>query len=304
MSKERSLELPDGRTLSYTTYNASLNLQLPVVFYFHGFPGTHDEGRPVYDAAHRRSILVVGVTRPSFGDSTQDQSRTLLSFPSDIMCLADHLGIQRFAIMGVSGGGPYALACLYLLPSDRLRSVAIVSGMWPLSLGTAGMMLHLRIMHNLALWVPGLVGWMVGLEMGGPAKDTEHPEKFDDLMMRGFRRWPEEDQEVVFGNDAKLFTVLSESSRKALKQGTGGFSVESYILSSPWGFLLEDLPSDGRLVIWHGGKDANVPISMADQAAKLMPYAKYHKYDDEAHVSLVVKYLDEILDELTKGYGA
>ena len=304
MSEEQSFKLPDGRTLSYTTYSTPLNLKQPVLFHFHGFPGTHSEGQPVHDTASKRGINVVGITRPGFGDSTQQSGRSLLSFPPDVLHLADHLGVQRFAIMGISGGGPYALACLHALPADRLRSVTVVSGMWPVSLGTTGMMPNLRILYNLARWFPGVVGWLVGLEMTGPAKDTEHPEKFDELMTKGFKRWPAEDQEVIFGNEGKLFKVLSESSRRALKQGTGGFSVESHIYGSRWGFSFKDVPGDGRLVIWHGGKDANVPIAMADQAAKLIPNAEYHKYDEEAHLSLIVKFLDEILDQLISKYEA
>lgn len=304
MAHDLSIKLPDGRTLSYTLYGATLKSDRPTLFYFHGFPGTHAEGQPVYEAASLRGINVIGVTRPGFGDSTQQPGRRLLSLPPDVLHLADHLGVQRFAILGISGGGPYALACLSALPSDRLRSVAVVSGMWPTSFGTAGMMPQLRILYFLARWVPGFVRWMVGLEMTGPAQDTEHPERLDKLMAKGFERWPVEDREVIYANDGSLFKALCQSSREALKHGTGAFAVEANIFGSPWDLQLEKVPDDGRLVIWHGGKDANVPLAMADQAAKLMPKVDYRRFDDEGHLSLVMKRMDGILDELIKRYDA
>jgi pimeloyl-ACP methyl ester carboxylesterase len=297
MSQDLSFKLPDGRTLSYTTFGATIIPGKPVLFYFHGFPGTHVEGLPVHEAASQRGLVVVGVTRPGFGDSSQHDGRTLLSFADDILHLADHLAVQTFGILGISGGGPYALACLRALPAERLRAVAVVSSMWPIALGTAGMMMPMRIMYNLARWAPGIVKWMVGAELSAPAQDTEHPERFDKLMETGFKRWPAEDQDVIFADDGKLFKVLSQSSRDAIKHGTGCFATEAKIYGSPWDFALKDVPTD-RLVMWHGGKDANVPVAMADKAASQMSNVVYHKYEEEAHLSLSVKYLTEILDTI------
>jgi pimeloyl-ACP methyl ester carboxylesterase len=298
MSEDLSFELPDGRHLSYTTFGAPISPNQSVIFYFHGFPGTHSEGLPVHETASKRGVVVVGVTRPGFGDSTAQPGRALSSFPPDVLHLADHLGVQKFAILGISGGGPYALACLRHLPAERLRSVTVVSGMWPTALGTAGMMPQMRVMYTLASWVPGFVNWMVGMELNAAAQDTEHPEKFEELMAKGFQRWPAEDQEVIFREDGKLFKVLSRSSREAIKHGTGGFGTEAQIFGRPWDFQLEDLPIDGRLEVWHGAKDRNVPITMADQAVELMPGVEYHRFEEEAHLTLSMKHLDEILDSL------
>jgi pimeloyl-ACP methyl ester carboxylesterase len=183
------------------------------------------------------------------------------------------------------------------LPADRLVAVAAVSSVWPIALGTVGMMMSNRILFNLAPWAPGIVKWMIDRELSGPAKDTEHPERFDDLMTRGFQRWPPEDQEIIFGNDGAMFDVLSRSSRDAIQPGTEGFVLEAQLFGSPWGFALEEVPvDDGRLVIWHGAKDINIPVLMADKASKLMPKAEYRRCKEEAHLSLCVKYIDDILD--------
>ncbi|CAH0048148.1 unnamed protein product [Clonostachys solani] len=93
-------------------------------------------------------------------------------------------------------------------------------------------------------------------------------------------------------------TVLSRSSREAIKHGTSGFGTEAQIFGRSWDFQLEDLPIDGRLEVWHGAKDRNVPITMADQAVKLMPGVEYSRFEEEAHLTLSMKHLEEILDSL------
>ncbi|KFA56264.1 hypothetical protein S40293_00068 [Stachybotrys chartarum IBT 40293] len=289
MAEDLSIKLPDGRTLSYTTFGAKLDSSASqkVVFYFHGFPGTHNEGRPVHEAAAKRGIVVIGITRPGFGDSSPQSKRTFLSFPPDVLYLANHLNVQNFAILGISGGGPYALACLLALPAERLRSVAVVSGMWPISFGTAGMMPHLRVMHNVARWAPSFVGWLVGYGLSGPAQDTEHPERFDELMSMGFKSWPTEDQEVIF-NEGNIFAALSQSSREALKHGTKAFADEAGNVRKPLGLLI-------------GGYTNRWSI---DQAAKLISDVEYNRYDNEGHLSLCSKHMDRILESLTRKYGA
>ncbi|KAH7316941.1 Alpha/Beta hydrolase protein [Stachybotrys elegans] len=295
--QDLSTTLADGRTLSYTSYGTAIDPGRPTLFYLHGFPGTHHEGLPVHEACIKRAITVIGITRPGFGRSTHQKDRSILSFVDDVVHLADHLDIKRFAILGISGGGPYALACLHAIPADRLVAVAVVSSVWPVSLGMVGMMMSNRILFTLAPWAPNIVKWIVDRELGGPAMDTEHPERFQHLMTQGFKRWPQEDQDVIFGNGGAMLDILTRSSREAIKDGTQGFALEAKLFGNPWGFALEHLPvDDGRLVIWHGAKDINIPVFMADQASKLMHGAEYRRYKDEAHLSLCVKYTDNILD--------
>lgn len=104
MSEDLSFELPDGRHLSYTTFGASISPNQSVIIYFHGFPGINSEGLPAHEAASKRGVVVVGVTRPGFGDSTSHPGRALSSFAPDVLHLADHLGVQKFAVLGISGG--------------------------------------------------------------------------------------------------------------------------------------------------------------------------------------------------------
>ncbi|TPX19042.1 uncharacterized protein E0L32_011286 [Thyridium curvatum] len=303
MAEDPTFELPDGRKLGYTTYGAELTPGKPVLFYFHGSPGTHSEGAPVHDAASKCGAVLVGVTRPGFGDSTAQPDRTLSSFASDVLHLADHLGVQQFAVLGISGGGPYALACLRALPADRLRAVAVVSGMWPLAFGTAGMATHLRAYHNLNRWIPGTVGWLLGLGISSAADLKNGEARSDEMIAGGFKSWPEVDREAIFGNGGKLFKALARSTRECVKHGSAGVGCEGGLFARPWDFALEDVPVDGRLALWHGGKDVNVPIGMADKAVEVLKNVEYHRYEDEGHLSVALNHLDEILDMLLGKLG-
>ncbi|KAK3294116.1 Alpha/Beta hydrolase protein [Chaetomium fimeti] len=299
ISQDQSIVLPDGRTLCYTTFGTSIAPEQPTVFYFHGFPGTHSEALPIHEAASKRGIAVVGVTRPGFGGSTPQPDRDLLSFPPDVLRLADHLGVARFAAMGVSGGGPYVLACLHAVPPARLLGGVVVSGIYPVALGMAGMQLPIRILYNVAPLAPGLVTWLIDWYAARAAQDTEQPGRYERIMADNFKGWPAEDREVVFADNGRLLDVLTRSSAEALRQGAEGFACEAKLFGTPWGFELEDLRVDaGKLVLWHGSKDANVPVDMAEKASGLIPNAEFRRYEDEAHLSIAVRYLDDILDTL------
>lgn len=87
---------------------------------------------PNDDVAARLGILLVSASRPGLGLSDPDPGRTLLDWPSDVAALADHLRIERFAVVGRSAGGPFAAACAHALPL-RVSSLAIVSGIGQLT---------------------------------------------------------------------------------------------------------------------------------------------------------------------------
>ncbi len=123
------ITLSDGRMLSYDEYGPADGAPL---FYFHGTPSSRLEwrlfgGEPL---ATRLRLRVIAMDRPGMGLSTFQRGRRPSDWPADVAALADALGIERFAVLGFSGGGPYAAACAVALPT-RLTSVAIVSGAAP-----------------------------------------------------------------------------------------------------------------------------------------------------------------------------
>ncbi|KAJ0330053.1 hypothetical protein COL5a_003886 [Colletotrichum fioriniae] len=299
MSKDQSLLLPNGRTLSYTTFGITPQPNQPTIFHFHGHPGSHHEGQPVHEEAAKRNICVVAITRPGYGGSTFQPNRTILSFPQDVLHLADHLGIQRFAVLGISGGAPYALACLHSIPAPRLAGVAIVSGMFPSELGLSGMMLMNRLLFNIAPWSPGLIEAIADWEVGNFARDSEHPERLAQATADAFKNRPVEDREALYADDGKILQVLEQSTREAFRESSRGFAWEAKLFGSPWGFELKDLVvQEGKLVFWHAAKDVNVPLRMAEEAAGIIEGAELRIVREEAHISLISRRIGEVVDTL------
>jgi pimeloyl-ACP methyl ester carboxylesterase len=122
------LRLRDGRALGYAQYGDPGG---PPIFFFHGSPGSRIQRHPDASIARELGARIITMDRPGYGLSDFQPARTLLDWPADVAQLADALGIDHFAAIGLSGGGPYLLACAYAMP-DRLCSAIVVSGMGPL----------------------------------------------------------------------------------------------------------------------------------------------------------------------------
>ena len=93
---------------------------------------------------HIRAIVP---DRPGYGLSDFQRHRRLLDWPADVEQLADHLGLERFAVLGVSGGGPHAAACAYAIP-HRLTRVGLVSSAAPLELAPLRTRLPIERLSN------------------------------------------------------------------------------------------------------------------------------------------------------------
>ena len=98
------------------------------LLYFHGNPGSRLDFAPDrYDEALRAAgVRFIGTDRPGFGLSDPKPGRGHADWPADVSALADSLGLDRFAVLGYSRGGRYALACAALIP-ERLTAVGTLS---------------------------------------------------------------------------------------------------------------------------------------------------------------------------------
>jgi pimeloyl-ACP methyl ester carboxylesterase len=121
------ITLRDGRRLGFAEFG---DRQGKPVFYFHGFPGSRLEARLADRISRESKIRFIGIDRPGYGLSSLKPGRTFVDWADDVIGLADALGVDRFSILGVSGGGPYAAACACKIP-DRLDTIGIICGMGP-----------------------------------------------------------------------------------------------------------------------------------------------------------------------------
>ena len=128
--RETDLELGDGRGLHVYDTGADDSDGRPVVFWHHGTPNIGAPPEPLFPVSDRLGIRWVSYDRPGYGGSTPRPGRDIASAAADVAAVADELGIERFAVMGHSGGAPHALACGALLP-DRVLAVVGVAGLAP-----------------------------------------------------------------------------------------------------------------------------------------------------------------------------
>ncbi|KAH8895216.1 alpha/beta-hydrolase [Thozetella sp. PMI_491] len=304
-SSPRKFTVPgaEGRTLSYAIYGTE-SPNATTIFYFHGYPASRYEASICHPGASARNIRLIVVDRPGMGSSTFQVNRKLTDWPADVLALADDpsIGATEFAVLGVSGGGPYALACLHALPPSRLRAVAIVAGLYPASLGTKGMLIESRVMINIAPWSLGtwLLEFVFDKGLASVARDTEHPERLTKMIADTMKSRPEPDKRV-FEESPELQQSLAESLRGALGEpetGAKGAAWEAKIYGSDWGFKLEDLRPEGRLVMWHGTADVNSPAAMAEKARALIDGAELRLVEGEGHAGVFLRKMDDVLDTL------
>ena len=128
-SFNKQIKLKDGRMLGYDEHGAP---EGKPIFYFHGHPGSRLDWKlfDENDNAAELNARIIAVDRPGSGLSDFKRGRKILDWPDDVIELAEALQVDRFAVLGISGGGPYAAACAYKIP-ERLTATAIVCGMGP-----------------------------------------------------------------------------------------------------------------------------------------------------------------------------
>lgn len=156
-SSHQLFTLPDNRILSYAIYGAPTG---PIVFHLHGLGDSRLSGALFDQPGKALGVRIVAVDRPWIGSSSPQPNRTALDHAEDIRLLATHLGAKTYSIVGVSGGGPYALACAYALPEEELRSVSLVCGFGPYELTVRHSRWVVWLFYRICVAFPFLLSWM------------------------------------------------------------------------------------------------------------------------------------------------
>lgn len=283
---EHRIRLADGRALACLALGDPAG---PPVLYFHGFPGSRLEGRLAAPAARRLGLRLLAPDRPGFGASTFQPGRTLGAWAVDVARLADHFALERFAVVGVSGGGPYALACAARIP-ERIGGVALVGALGPLAGAdlTQDMVPLNRLALVLATRMPPLARLAVQIAARWVRRD---PERWLGHMMAGAR--PADRRILAEAEYRALFTA---STAEALRPGGRGAAWELTLLARPWDFRLAEVSVPVR--IWQGLDDNIVPAAMARHLAAALPRSACRYLADEGHLSLVARHFDAVLADL------
>ena len=126
--QDLALHLADGRRVGYRVYGLPQGMP---VYFFHGFPGCRLQAALVHGQALAAGIALVAFDRPGFGLSDPAHAPTVEHIAGDVLDLSQALGHRRFAVLGVSCGGPHALAAARLMP-DRVAAVGLLAGIGPM----------------------------------------------------------------------------------------------------------------------------------------------------------------------------
>jgi pimeloyl-ACP methyl ester carboxylesterase len=280
--------LPDDRDLGWLELGDGAGT--PVIA-FHGTPGSRlqmavDES-PLRDAG----IRLICPDRPGYGLSTFQPGRRLVDWPRDVGELADHLGIDRFAVMGISGGGPHAAVCA-ALGGDRVTAAAIVSGVGPLADPEAaeGMMRSNRILTALSRRRSPVVHVALALQVGMARR---WPNRALEFMVK---QLPPGDVAVLSRPEVRAIFErdATHTSRTAAKAAAQDFQ----LFATDWGF---DLATIGIPVhIWQGDADRNVPPQHARLLHNAIPGSVLHEFAGEGHF-MAFDHLEEIATSLKAG---
>jgi len=280
----KTIKLKDGRKLGYIDIGKSDGKPL---FHFNGFPGSRLEVTILADRAIKKNIRVIGIDRPGMGLSDFKKNRTLLDWPDDVVELADALGIDKFAIEGISGGGPYVAACAYKIP-ERLTSCGIISGAASKDLEIEKKMRIFSVIRIFP-WLFKLMMWVQSRGM----KDLEKAEK---NMKKALNKFPEADRKVF--EDPQILSLFIKESAEAFRHGSKGAYYEGKIYARSWGFNLEDISPKLKVYIWHGDADTSVPIAMGRGMCKVIPNCEGKFFPGEGHYSTIFNYYEDIIDAL------
>lgn len=288
MSREvsgRVLRLPDGRGLGFAEYGAPDGRPL---LFFHGTPGARLMARFAHAVALRHRIRIVAPERPGYGLSDARPGRTIGQWPDDVAALADSLGLERFALAGVSGGAPYVAACAHRMP-QRVRVAGIVSGVGPLddpivaAAFSAAQRRTLAVLGQAPRAVRSLAALPAGLVRRFPLRALELIAPLEPPSDRAILARPE------------VRAAIVDDLRQALRQGGRAVLDDLMLFGQPWGFRLEDIAVPVEL--WHGEADAQVPVAVGRRVAHRLPWCRARFIPDAAHLWLF-EHCEEVLATL------
>jgi len=276
--------LPDGRRLGYAVIGDPDGL--PVVC-LHGTPGSARQLAALERTARAHGLALVAPDRAGYGQSTHDPARTIGSNARDVGALLSSLGIERCSVVGVSGGGPFALGCGIVL-ADRIATVATVGGVAPLVPRDPSLPPD-RIVGRVARRSEAAARALFGLVLHeGRTRSERSLERFASLLAPSDARLLREPGPVR----SAFLDDLGHPSRSAARAAARDF----WLFEHPWDVDLADLAVPCH--VWHGTLDRNVPVAHAAVIAGRCPAARLHLVEGGGH--LLLGEADEILSSLRR----
>jgi pimeloyl-ACP methyl ester carboxylesterase len=267
---EGVLTLSSGRRLGWAQYGDPRGR---AVLAFHGLPGSRRQRHPDEGIALALGARMLHLERPGFGISDPAPGRTLAGWGRDVAEAGDLLGVKTMRVVGISGGGPYALACAAALGA-RVERVAVVSGVGPpRAMRAGGYSPFVRL--GFALAPRG--GWTIrpfAALAGAIARRL--PERYFELLGAGLDA---ADRRVFARREIR--EMFAEDMKEAFAQSSAAMAEDLALVASCWDF--DPGAIRAPLALWHGTEDRIVPASASQAIAARVPHAELRLLPGEGH---------------------
>ncbi len=268
MITDDSLTFPDGRIIAFTVIGDPVG---STVFYNHGAPGGRLELLGLDAAFDAAGLRVISPDRPGYGGSTPLAGRATDDWSDDVTALADHLEVEQFAVMGLSSGGPYTVACASLL-GDRVIGAIVAAGNTDMSWPAAGDGYLDTELDIMALGDPGAAVTYCQQHFGLDGSGF-----FEGEMDLGAT------DNAFLANDANA-TALLTTMAEAFRQGVVGYAHDIWVQGRTWSFDPSAITCP--VMVAHGEDDRLVPIDHSRHTASLIPGAELRILAGVGHLSL------------------
>ena len=286
----KALVTKDGRRLTVEEWG---DPQGHPVFLLHGTPGSRVGPRPRGAVLYRSGIRLLVYDRPGYGGSDRLAGRVVADAAADVEAVADALGVERFAVVGRSGGGPHALACAALLPR-RVTRAAVLVGIAPRNAtGLAwheGMTSANRRAYAIAdAGAEHLAAWYESRAAATRADPTAMLDFLDPQL-------PEADRLVM--SDFGIKAMLESNFVEAFRTSADGWTDDTLAFIAPWGFDLDQI--EAPVLLWHGTEDVFAPIGHSRWLAEQIRHAAFVVSRGASHFGAVAV-LPQVLAWLLAG---
>lgn len=255
--REHRVPVAKGRTLGAAELGDPKGFP---VLWFHGTPGGRLQLPPdASTSAEERGIRLFGVERPGTGWSTAHRYPRVRDFAADIRAMADALGFDQFAVAGLSGGGPYTLACAHELPT-RVVAAAVIGGIGPVA-GPDAVPSYTR-----ALALAGPLLSLIADPVGRALPALIRPVvPHASAAIRAFAAvGPKADKPILL--DPAFANVLVGDLLHVLPGGLGAPAHDARLFAQSWGFRLGDIRVPVHF--FQGDADTIVPESHGRHQAR------------------------------------
>jgi pimeloyl-ACP methyl ester carboxylesterase len=286
--REKIFVRPNGDRVALSEYGVAEGE--PVIF-CHGWPSSRIMAELTDDAARELRVHIISPDRPGIVGSSFVRKRRLLDWPPLLRELADFLRIDKFCVMAISGGAPYAYAAAWGLP-ERVRAVAVISGVPHIAEldDRSGLLaLYRWLLRAHAKLPPSLSRF--GFRAARPFLSLRAPRRTRPWLLKLLQSC---DAESL--RDERAFEAAFESQRRAWENSFEGVLADAEIYARPWGFSLADIRVPVRL--WHGRNDRSFSSAVAETTAAQIPNCRLRIIDDAGHYSTPIRHMREILADL------